>query len=222
MNPPVEVLYEDNHLLFVNKPGGLLTQPSGTEQENLENILKQWMKERDKKKGNIFLEAVHRLDKQTSGIVVFAKTQKALSRLGEEMRAKNMKKTYLALTENSPPQSEGTLEHYLVHEHHRASVVLESFPEVFPEAKIAKLHYRIVQKNQYVLWEIQLETGRYHQIRAQLAHIGCPIVGDLKYGSTKTLPNEQIALHHSQLELTHPVKKNKIFVSSKTEFMKII
>lgn len=200
----IEIIYEDNHLLVLNKPAGMLTQPSGTEQMSLEEMAKQWIKQRDQKPGNVFLHAVHRLDKPVSGLVLFAKTSKALSRLQAEMRHKNTKKVYIALVEGVPPSSSGVLEHYLSHDDHRATV--RTTPS--PDAKLARLSYRIIKtKDQLSLIEIILETGRYHQIRAQFAAIGCPIVGDHKYGSHATYQPDAIALHHARLEIAHPITK---------------
>jgi len=195
-----DILFEDNHLLVVNKPAGLLTQPSGTDQPSLESICKAWLKEKYKKPGNVFLEAVHRLDKPVSGIVLFAKTSKALSRLNASQRGKQSVKTYHALLENAPPQAEGTLEHHLLHDDYQARVSSD------PAAKLSRLHYRLLKKiGPRALVEIELETGRYHQIRAQFAAIACPIVGDSKYGSKTPLPNNIIYLHHFRLQIPHPI-----------------
>ena len=197
-----EVLYEDNHQLVANKSAGVLTQPSGTDQENLEALAKQWIKEKAQKPGNVFLEAVHRLDKPVSGIVLFAKTSKALSRLNEFIRNKQLNKVYLALVEGVPSKKEGTLEHYLIHGEHRSFIASEKDSD----AKLAKLHYRIVEsKDNQALLEITLETGRYHQIRAQLSAIGCPIIGDHKYGSVQELMDGTIRLHHYRLQVPHPI-----------------
>lgn len=201
-NPPFEILFEDNHLLVVNKPAGMLTQPDNTGQDSLEVLAKAWIKERDKKPGNVFLGTVHRLDKPVSGVVLFARTSKALSRLNEAMRNKQSHKTYLATVEGilTPPQ--GTLEHYLTHDSHQASISHQNNPE----AKLARLHYKVVsQQDELTLLEIILETGRYHQIRAQLSAIGHPIVGDGKYGSRKRFREGAIALHHYRLQVPHPI-----------------
>jgi len=187
----IEIIFEDNHLLVVNKLGGILTQPSGTDLPSLEAEAKKYIKETYKKPGNVFLEAVHRIDKPVSGIVVFAKTSKALSRLNDALRSKNMRKVYWALLDKQPKPSQSTLEHFLIHDEHRA--------RVSQDGKMARLHYKTLSNG---IVEIELETGRYHQIRVQMAEIGCPIVGDSKYGSTKTFAG--IALHHRQLELVHP------------------
>lgn len=198
----LEIIYEDNHLLAVNKPAGMLTQPSGTDQESVEALAKQWIKEKYQKPGQVFLEAVHRLDKPVSGVVLFARTSKALSRLNASMREKNTLKRYEAFVEGKLPSSEGTLEHYLVHDDYQASVVSKSNPQ----AKLARLHYRVLHvENHRSHVEVTLETGRYHQIRVQLAAIGSPIVGDKKYGSKIPWEKEGIALHHARLEIPHPI-----------------
>src|SRR5579871_6098423 len=176
----MKVLYCDNHLLVVSKPAGIPTQPHEGSQENLLDQCKAWLKAEFKKKGNVFLEPVHRLDKPVSGLVLFARTSKALSRLQEMMRKHQIEKTYFAWVEGILPEERGVLEHYLVHDEYRARVVDPSRSQ----AKLARLQYLQVEKRgERTLVEIQLETGRYHQIRAQMAAMGCPIVGDRKYGS---------------------------------------
>lgn len=202
-----EILYEDNHLLVVNKPAGILTQPSGTDQVNLESLCKEWLKQKYEKKGQVYLHAVHRLDKAVSGIVVFAKTSKALSRLQESMRGKHFKKIYHALVEKEPQSREGTLRHYLLHDTHRAKIS----DAHNRDAKLAILNYRILEKEGlYTKLEIELETGRYHQIRAQLGAIGSPIVGDSKYGGSGS--GETIALHHYLMEIPHPTTGRTITI----------
>lgn len=197
-------LYEDNHLLVLNKPSGLLTQPSGTEQDSLEQQAKSWLKEVYHKPGQVFLEAVHRLDKPVSGIVVFSKTSKALSRLNASIRNKHMRKTYWAWVENAPPDDQGILEHMLVHDDFHSRVVSTGHPE----GKPARLTYRVLQrKENRTLLEIELETGRYHQIRLQLSAIGCPVWGDQKYGSQQVYEPHAIALHHKRLQLPHPISQ---------------
>src|SRR5581483_11487710 len=180
----LKIIFEDNHLLILNKPAGLLTQPTELSNDSLETEAKTFIKERDKKKGGVFLHAIHRLDKEVSGIVLFAKSQKALERLQASMRNKEYKKMYLALCDGKPAQHEGTLKHYLLHSSHKAKIVSYSTPE----AKEAILHYKVLRVEEEIsLLQIELETGRYHQIRVQLQEIGCPIVGDVKYGSKKKL-----------------------------------
>lgn len=203
----MEVIYVDNHLFAAIKPSGISTQPH---EENLESFLdqaKKWIKEKYKKPGNVFLEPVHRLDKPASGIVLFARTSKALSRMQEQMRDKKISKTYIAWIEGSLPSQEGTLEHFLLHGSHRAFVV----PSSHEEAKRALLHFRLVRTDGEIsLIEISLETGRYHQIRVQLSAVGCPIVGDRKYGSQHAWQKEGIALHHAKMIFIHPVTRVEI------------
>ncbi len=199
---PFDILYEDNHLLVVNKPAGLLTQPTDIQDESLEVLLKAYLKEKYQKPGNIFLGVIHRLDRPVSGIVVFAKTSKALSRLNAAMRAREMQKTYCALVENRPPAEKGTLEHFLRHDDYRAHICQGKEQD----AKLARLHYEVLKHHpKTTLLQIILETGRYHQIRAQCAAMGCPVVGDAKYGSRQPLPGGVIALHHFRMLLEHPV-----------------
>lgn len=200
-----DIIFEDNHLLVLNKPAGVLTQPSGTNQDSLEQQAKSWIKERYQKPGNVFLEAVHRLDKPVSGVVVFGQTSKALSRLNAAIRNKETEKFYVAVVEGTPHENEGVLEHYMIHDDYRAQVVFKDHPE----GKLARLSYRVLQKNLGTsLLEIQLDTGRYHQIRLQLSVIGCPIVGDYKYGSTIPFEREAIALHHFRLKMPHPITRD--------------
>ena len=205
----LDVVYVDNHILVVNKPAGLLTQPSGTDQDNLEDQAKTWIKEQYQKPGNVFLHAIHRLDKPVSGLVLFARTSKALSRLQESMRNKKTHKFYQALVEKKPHPLEDDLENVLTHGDHRSHV-----DEV--EGKLSKLHYRYVNEYApYFLLEIELDTGRYHQIRAQLAHAGMPIIGDVKYGSSKPYEQESIALHHWRMQFPHPVSNEMMTFEKK-------
>ncbi|MEI7851368.1 MAG: RNA pseudouridine synthase [Kiritimatiellales bacterium] len=207
----LEVLYHDNQMLAVNKPAGLLTQPSGTDKDNLEDRSKVWIKEAKNKPGNVFLHAVHRLDQVVSGIVLFACTDKALSRLNADMRAHRFTKIYHAVVSGAPPQSEGSLRHFLIHDDYRAELAKENDPD----AKECLLDYKVLkQSGNQTLLEIQLHTGRYHQIRAQLAAIRCPIVGDEKYGSKVKLSGGAIALHHARLTVIHPVSKAEIVIEA--------
>lgn len=208
----IDVIFEDNQILVLNKPAGILTEPSGTDQVNLLDLAKDYLKEKYQKPGNVFLGIVHRLDKQVSGIVLFAKTSKALSRLNEAMREKKYKKVYLALVEGIPSNDEMTLEHYLIHDDFKATISTKENHL----SKYSKLHYKILEKmKSKALLEVILETGRYHQIRVQLSTIGHPIVGDFKYGSKiQNLPSDVIALHHTKLEMIHPVTKALLFFES--------
>ena len=206
-----QILFSDNHLLAVSKPGGLLTQPSGTTEDSVEAQAREWVKREFNKPGAVFLEAVHRIDREVSGVVLFARTSKALSRLNEQIRDRKTRKIYHALIEQALPKKAGTLTHWLIHGDHRALVGCETDPD----AKQAVLHYRVLG-TAWKMWliEIQLETGRYHQIRAQLAAEGCPIAGDAKYGAKSRFAENTIALHHRQLEIVHPVKHTVIVITA--------
>jgi 23S rRNA pseudouridine1911/1915/1917 synthase len=197
------ILFEDNHLLVLDKPAGLPTQITAGKNDSLEERAKAWLKDKYKKPGKVFLHAVHRLDTPVSGVVVFAKTSKALQRLQETMRTGSTKKTYHAWVEGIVEKQQGTFEHWLIHGEGRA---LEG-SKADPKAKKCVLHYKILQKTKdKTLVEIALQTGRYHQIRAQWSLVGHPIWGDRKYGSTSTYPYEGIALQHVSFSIPHPVK----------------
>lgn len=201
--------YCDNHILLAEKPAGMPTQ------EGLDAYAKAWIKEQFHKPGKVFLEPIHRLDKPVSGLVLFARTSKALSRLQEQMREQAIRKTYFALVEGRIPHDEGDLEHYLVHDEFKARVVDKNHKE----GKQALLHYQVVErKRECAFLEIELITGRYHQIRAQCAAIGCPIVGDTKYGSRVVFSGPGIALHHGRLQFHHPVTKELLTFHSKPHF----
>lgn len=208
----LDVLYHDNHLLAVNKPAGLLTQPSGTDRDNLEDRSKAWVKEVKNKPGNVFLHAVHRLDQVVSGIVLFACTDKALSRLNADMREHRFTKIYHAVVSGTPAKESGSLQHFLLHDDSRATLAKKGDPN----AKESLLDYKVLKKSgRLTLLEIQLHTGRYHQIRAQLAAIGCPVIGDEKYGSpVKLTAGGVIALHHARLTVIHPVSKTQIVMNA--------
>ncbi|NGX62365.1 MAG: Ribosomal large subunit pseudouridine synthase C [Chlamydiae bacterium] len=202
------VLFYDNHLLVLDKPAGILTQPDGSSTPSLEEEGKQWIKEKFARPGNVFLEAAHRLDKPVSGIVLFARTSKALSRLNASQREKKWKKEYLAWVSGSLEKKEGTLTHYLVHGSFRAHL---SHPED-PGAKKCLLSYRVTEEEKgRSLIHIELQTGRYHQIRAQLAAIGHPILGDLKYGG---IDFPRLALHHFRLSFPHPTTQKILIFAS--------
>lgn len=205
------ILFADNHLLAVNKPAGLLTQDSGTGLPNLEDWAREWVRVDKDKAGSIFLNAVHRIDRAVSGVVLFSRTSKALSRLNEDMRKRDCKKIYHALVEGSPEKPSAELVDWLAHEHHRAEVCREGDAG----AQRAVLRYRILKKvGGLTLLEVDLETGRYHQIRAQLAAIGCPIAGDEKYGAKQVSINGGIALHHYQLEVNHPTLREPVVIQA--------
>ncbi len=210
--PCPEVLYEDNHLLALNKPYGLLTQPAGGSRDSLEDRARAMIRETRHKPGNVFLHAVHRLDRVASGVALFSLTGKSLSRMNELMRRQEIKRIYHAVFTGNLPCVQGTLEHFLRHSRLKAVPVDESHPG----AKRAVLEYRvIVRTEKLTLAEITLETGRYHQIRAQLAASGCPIVGDRLYGSGMTYAKEGIALHHRRMEFLHPVRKERLVIEAR-------
>jgi 23S rRNA pseudouridine1911/1915/1917 synthase len=207
----MDVLYIDNHILVVIKPAGLATQPSLDNKESLEGQAKAWIKEKYQKPGAVYLHAVHRLDKPVSGLVLFARTSKALSRLNGSMRAKKFIKKYTAVVEGNIRSTEGFLEHYLVHGDRKALVVNKDAPE----AKLCRLHYKVLQRQQKTtLVEIDLDTGRYHQIRAQFAAEGHPIVGDTKYGARPSGSSaKSIALHQGEMSFPHPTTKEEMTFS---------
>jgi 23S rRNA pseudouridine1911/1915/1917 synthase len=207
----MEIVFCDNHILVVSKPAGISTQPHLGSDHNVTDQAKAWIKKEYKKPGAVFLEPIHRLDKPVSGLVLFARTSKALSRLQEMMRQRQILKTYFAWVEGILPALEGTLEHFLVHDAYKARVVTSSHPQ----AKLARLHYTLIEKKERLSFvEIQLETGRYHQIRAQFSSIGCPVAGDAKYGSSHSVKSETIALHHGRLTFSHPVTKEPLVFNS--------
>lgn len=212
----MKVLFSDNHLLAIDKPAGLLTQSSGTSQANLEDMAKEWLKAETGKPGNVFLVPVHRIDKSVSGIVLFARTSKAVTRLNESIAKRRTQKIYVALVEGRPPSSEGIIEDYLIHDDYRARRV----DRTEPGAKYARLAYKLLKtEGDCSLLEIELDTGRYHQIRVQLAGIGCPIVGDTKYGSRLPWKQGAIALHHTRFVFPHPISKRNCEINSPASFL---
>ncbi|MFC2148234.1 RluA family pseudouridine synthase [Bacteroidota bacterium] len=211
----LQVLYEDNHIIAVNKRPGDIVQGDKTGDEPLSEIVKQYIKKKYNKPGKVFLGVVHRIDRPTSGIVIFARTSKALSRLNELFSKKLAKKTYWAIIKNHPDKEQGTLEHWLV----RNTKQNKSYAHIkeVPNSKKAVLDYQILKKlNNYYLLEIDLKTGRHHQIRAQLAAIKCPIKGDLKYGFDRSNKNGSIHLHARSIEFFHPVGKKPISITAPT------
>lgn len=205
------VLYEDNHIIIVNKEVGEIVQGDKTGDKPLSEIVKEYLKEKYNKPGNVFCGVIHRLDRPTSGIVMFAKTSKALSRLNEMFRNDEVTKTYWALVKNMPKKSEDTLVHYLVKNERTNKSAAFDFEKKGTKKSI--LHYKLIAKSDnYYLLEIDLETGRHHQIRSQLSKIGSPIKGDLKYGADRSNPDGGISLHARSISFIHPVSKNKINV----------
>lgn len=211
MNIPI--LYEDNHLLAVEKPANMLVQGDQSGDQDLLTVLKEDIKIRYEKPGNVFLGLVHRLDRPVAGVMVFAKTSKAASRLSDAIRRRDFHKKYLAVVHGKPKQNQAMLEHYLV-KHHRENKV-QVVPEGRKGAKKALLEYEVIgHAEPYSLLAIQLHTGRPHQIRVQLAAIGTPIFGDQKYGRHVNVPGQQIALWSHELEFKHPTKDERVAVTS--------
>ncbi len=204
-----EILYEDNHIIIVNKRSSDLVQGDGTGDESLDNVVREYIKEKYNKPGDVFLGVIHRLDRPVSGCVVYARTSKALTRLSELFRSREVRKTYWAIVSDRPPAEEGELSNYLKkNEKQNKSYVYDN--EV-KGSKGATLSYRILARSErYYLLEIDLHTGRHHQIRAQLAAAGCPVRGDLKYGARRSNEGGGISLHSRRVTFIHPVKKLEI------------
>ena len=205
------VLYEDNHIIAVNKSSSEIVQGDKTGDQPLSEIIKLYIKEKYNKPGEVFLGVVHRLDRPVSGVVLFAKTSKSLTRLNEMFRTHEIKKTYWAIVKEKPEKSEARLEHYLTRNEKQNKSMAYDKPRA--DAKHSALSYRLIaNSNTYYLLEVQLETGRHHQIRCQLAKMGCPIKGDLKYGFSRSNPNGGISLHARSVEFIHPVSKLAIHI----------
>ena len=209
----MDVIYEDNHIIIVNKRSSEIVQGDKTGDRTLAEKVKEYIKQKYHKPGNVFLGVVHRLDRPVSGLVVFARTGKALARLNEMFRTKEVKKTYWAIVGNCPSLPEGELCHWLVrNEKQNKSYAYDAEK---PGAKQAILDYRLIgRSDRYYLLEVDLKTGRHHQIRCQLAKIGCPIKGDLKYGAPRSNPDGSISLHARRVRFIHPVSKKEICVEA--------
>ncbi len=211
MLPDADILYVDNHLLAVNKPAGLVTQPSGAHADSLETRARAWVRETYARPGNVFLEAVHRLDRPVSGVVLFARTSKALSRLNRSLRDREPRKVYWAVLEGPPAPPAGRLEHWLVHDAHRARVAAPGTPG----ARLALLEYEVLRTaGGLALVRVLLQTGRYHQIRVQFAQAGHPVAGDARYGARTALPGGAIGLHHRELTIEHPVRREPLVLTA--------
>jgi 23S rRNA pseudouridine1911/1915/1917 synthase len=207
----LEVLFEDNHLLIVNKKSGDIVQGDKTGDKPLSDVVKEYIKEKYNKPGEVFLGVVHRLDRPTSGVIIFARTSKALERLNKMLRERTISKTYWAVVKNTPLKEKDSLIHFLKKnpKNNKSTV----FTKETDASKKAILHYSVIKKlDNYSLLEIDLETGRHHQIRAQLAYIGSPIKGDLKYGASRSNKDGSIHLHARKILFTHPVSKESISV----------
>lgn len=217
MSEPLNILFEDNHIIAVNKNSHDLVQKDATGDLSLDNKIRKYLKEKHAKPGDVFLGVVHRLDRPVTGVVLFARTSKALSRLTTLFREGKISKTYWAVVKNKPPKEADRLVHHLV----RNAKQNKSYCNEAAKAgsKEAALSYKIIGKSDnYYLLEVDLETGRHHQIRAQLAHIGCPIKGDLKYGFPRSNPDGGISLHARKIRFVHPVtKKEEVFTAEVPE-----
>lgn len=209
------VLFEDNHIIIVNKKAGDITQGDKTGDKPLSDVVKEYVKDKYNKPGNVFIGTVHRLDRPTSGIVIFARTSKALERLNKMLREKTINKTYWALVKNAPKKSSDTLINFLKKDTKKNKSFV--YKKEITGSKKGILHYKIRQQlDNYTLLEIDLETGRHHQIRTQLAHIGCIIKGDLKYGADRSNKDSSISLHARKINFTHPVSKEDITITAPT------
>ena len=212
------VLYEDNHIIAVNKTCNEIVQGDKTGDTPLSEMVKAYIKEKYHKPGEVFLGVPHRLDRPTSGVVLFARTSKALMRLNEMFKGKSIRKTYWAIVQGAPKIPEARLENYLIRneaQNKRYIAKTQKLNEERKDAKLAILNYRTLVKGEhYTLLEINLETGRHHQIRCQLAEIGCPVKGDLKYGAKRSNPDGGICLHARQIEFVHPVSKQNICITA--------
>ncbi|MGY6649010.1 RluA family pseudouridine synthase [Wenyingzhuangia sp. IMCC45574] len=205
----LQILFEDNHIIVINKRAGDITQGDKTGDKPLSEVVKEYIKDKYNKPGNVYLGVVHRLDRPTSGIVIFAKTSKALERLNKDLRDKKIHKTYWAVTNKKGVPKKQTLTNFLVK--NPKNNKSRTCSENTPNSKKAILHYELIKElDNYQLFEITLETGRHHQIRVQLSSIGCIIKGDLKYGAPRSNKDGSIHLHSRKIEFTHPVKKELV------------
>ncbi|MGY8980294.1 MAG: RluA family pseudouridine synthase [Flavobacteriales bacterium] len=209
----LEVIYEDNHLIAINKKSGDISQGDKTGDLPLSDYIKEYLKKKYNKLGNVYLGTIHRIDRPTSGVLVFAKTSKALSRMNELFRENKIQKTYWAVVKNQTPKTQGSLKNYLSknNKQNKSYVCQEN------EGKLAELEYQTIKKlKNYYFLEIKPKTGRHHQIRVQLSNIGCPIKGDLKYGDKRSNKDQSIHLHARKIEFTHPVSKEILIITAPT------
>ncbi len=208
----VNVVYEDNHIIVVAKESGEIVQGDKTGDIPLSETVKQYIKEAYAKPGDVFLGVVHRLDRPVSGLVLFARTSKALARLNKMFAEGQVHKTYWAVTKNCPTEPQGTLVHWLVRNEQQNKSY--AYDKEVPHSKRAELDYRVIgQSDNYYLLEVNLKTGRHHQIRCQLAKMGCPIKGDLKYGAKRSNPDGSISLQAHSMQFIHPVSKKEILLT---------
>ncbi len=209
----MKIVYEDNHVIIASKRSGEIVQGDKTGDRTLADDVKEYIKEKHAKPGNVFLGVTHRLDRPVWGLVVFAKTSKALARLNDMFRNGEVHKTYWAICQNAPAEPEATLTHWITRNEKQNKSY--AYDREVPGSKKAVLHYRTISRSErYTLVEIELMTGRHHQIRCQLAKIGCPIKGDLKYGARRSNPDGSISLLARKVEFIHPVSKERICVES--------
>ena len=212
-NSNLQVLYEDNHIIVVNKRAGDIVQGDRTGDKPLSDVVKEYIAEKYNKPGNVYLGLVHRLDRPTTGVVMFAKTSKALPRLNKLFAEKKVNKTYWALVKNQPPKTENRLVNWL--RKNPKNNKSTAHKKEIENSKKAILSYKVIKTlDNFYLLEIDLETGRHHQIRVQLAAVGCPIKGDLKYGFDRSNKDGSISLHARTLEFIHPVKKEPVFIEA--------
>ncbi len=205
----LKIIYEDNHIIAVNKPSGMLVQGDKTGDETLGDVVKKYLKEKYQKPGEVYLGVTHRIDRPVSGVLLFARTSKALTRLNELFKSRDMKKTYWAIVQNRPAKEEDTLTHWL--KKNEAKNMSKAFAKETDGALKCILDYKLISSiDNYHLLEINPHTGRHHQIRVQLAAIGSPIKGDLKYGSKRSNKDGSISLHARKINFEHPVKKEPI------------
>ncbi|WP_330441773.1 RluA family pseudouridine synthase [Flavobacterium sp. C4GT6] len=209
----LDILYEDNHIIVVNKRVGDIVQGDKTGDKPLSDVVKEYLKEKYNKAGNVYLGVVHRLDRPTTGIVLFARTSKALPRLNDLFKNRETQKTYWAVVKNKPEKETDTLVHYL--KRNEKSNTSRAHTKEVPNSKKASLDYTIIKAlNNYYVLEVNLHTGRHHQIRSQLSAIGSPIKGDLKYGFDRSNPDGGIHLHARKLEFVHPVTKEHLVITA--------
>lgn len=209
----MEVIYEDNHIIAVNKTGNEIVQGDKTGDVPLADALKAWLKEKYAKPGNVFVGVAHRLDRPVSGVVLFARTSKSLARLNDMFRLGEVEKIYWAIVKNPPPAEEGELVHWLVRNEKQNKSYASDVEK--PGAKKAILSYKLINRSEnYCLLEINLKTGRHHQIRVQLAKMGCPVKGDLKYGSDRSNKDGGISLHARRISFVHPVSRQPVVITA--------
>ena len=210
-NTKLDILFEDNHLIVINKKSGDIIQADKTGDKPLSEIVKLYIKKKYNKPGNVYLGTIHRIDRPTSGIIVFAKTSKALSRMNEKFRNNEITKTYWAIVKNMLPKKLDTLENILLKDQKKN----KSFITKKENGKLAKLSYKLIKKlDNYYQYEVHPETGRHHQIRVQLSHAGSPIKGDLKYGAKRSNKDASINLHARKIQFNHPVTKENFEITA--------